>query len=184
MLRRRPAAVYEMLAEDELLARAEDPRDSDLQPHDDGLRGYGPEPVGAAPASTLGAPRATARRQLFVALTAAAFIGFAVWELLGIANESVASRAGAAVRASRADVAHPELGRHGSRALGRSTRSPRAVRPAAAAARVPPAAPPVQKPPRSLTTSEPGGPQVSAAPIVSALAPSTPSAEQEFGFER
>jgi hypothetical protein len=184
MLRRRPAAVYELLAEDELLAGADEASEPDRQPHDDGLRGCGRDPVSVAATSTLGAPYATARRTLLVALTAAALVGFAVWELLGIASESVASRPGAAIQAPRADLAQPQLGRRRSRAPGRATRPLHAGRAAANAMRTPPATPAAHVALGSPAAPQPGRPPMPAAPIVPALSPSTPSAEQEFGFER
>jgi hypothetical protein len=184
MLRRRPAAVYELLAEDELLARGEDAGEPDRQPHDDGLRGYGCDPVSVAAASTLAAPHATARRTLLVALTAAALVGFAVWELLGIASESVASRPGAALHGPRADIAQPQLGRRGSGAAGRATRSLHAARRAGAAMRTPPAAAQTHVAVGALAALQPGQPPMPAVPVVPALSRTTPSAEQEFGFER
>jgi hypothetical protein len=191
MLRRRPAAVYELLAEDELLERGEPAGGDDRHSGDGGLRGHGHEPVTVAGASTVGAPRATARRTLLVALTAAALVGFAVWELLGIASESSASRPGVALQGLRSDVGQQrQPGRPGSAAPSRAqgwrpaTRSLHPRRPAAAASRTSGVTPAALLAIGSTPAIQPGRPPMPAAPIPPVPAPSMPSAEREFGFER
>ena len=192
MLRRRPAAVYELLAEDEFLerGRAEDPADRRC---DDGAsRAHRDEPVASAAVSTAGPAASAARRTLLVALTAAALVGFAVWELLGIASDSVASRPGAAFQALRPDLGQPrQLGRHGSRAPRRGqrpqpvTRSLQARRAAATETRPRAGMPAPPALPVSSSAIQPGAPATLAAPAAP-LPPTTITslAEQEFGFER
>jgi hypothetical protein len=189
MLRRRPAAVYEMLAEDELLERSQTGGEPGPQPDDGAVRGHRREPVTAAAASTLGPPPATGRRTLLVALTAAALVGFAVWELLGIASDSAANRPGTPFQGLRQEVSQSRrLGRRESPAPAErsrpATRSLHQGRPAAGETRVPAGMPAAPAAPVSSPLIQPGRSAMPAAPISAAPTTSIPFAEQEFGFER
>lgn len=179
VIRRRPVPVYELLSEDELLAAAPAGPQSDRPP--------GPQPLTAGLDARAG--RGEALRTLAIALAAAALVGLAVWELLGLAREPRIARTPLPVVA----LARPEQLGGQRRAQVRSAPRPLAVARSARSARIAGPGRAVSVPGLATTSDHPRANASTTAArstdtaVGSAPAPPAPSppvAWREFGFER
>ena len=177
VMRRRPVPVYELLSEDELLAAGPAGPQSDRPPS--------PQPLTAALDARAG--RGEALRTLAIALAAAALVGFAVWELLGLAREPGIAKTPlpviALARPGRLGGHHREHVRSAPRPLA-VARPARIVGPrrAASAPGVARTSDPHARANASTTAARSTGTAVGSAPAPHA--PSPPVAWREFGFER
>jgi hypothetical protein len=179
MIRRRPAAVYEMLTEDELLERAEGWPEPDPPAAEPATRHH--EPIPHAAPNAARPANSGARATLGVALGAVALVGFGVWELMGLAVQSTSSHA--VVAPAREQGLASSTSRHIRRQPIRSSAQPRAVRPRRGhRARSEFRVSKVQLPPVRLPTRQ----TVSLAlPVADPRSPQArPTPEIEFGFER